>query len=133
MITSREEWARQVPDSIKLDGLWTLDVYQSALFLSDLAWYDCGKLQAHSLGKPIAWQLVRSSGSIAANMEEGYGRGYGRDYGRFLKIALGSARETRGWYYRSRHVLVQPVIHHRISLCDQIIGSLVTLVQQQSK
>jgi four helix bundle protein len=47
-------------------------------------------------------QLRQICGKYAANIEEGYGRGFGRDDARFLIIALGSARETRGWYLRAR-------------------------------
>jgi four helix bundle protein len=54
----------------------------------------------------------RSSGSISANIEEGYGRGLGRDYARFLSFARGSARETQGWYLRARRLLSEQVIEH---------------------
>jgi four helix bundle protein len=101
------------------------------LLLSDLAWFDCEKLLLHPLGRPIAWQLIRSAGSISANMEEGFGRGFGQDYGRFLKIALGSARESRGWYYRSKNILQPDVVDHRSHLLRTIIAGLVTMSKQQ--
>ncbi|MGI0015781.1 MAG: four helix bundle protein [Nitrososphaera sp.] len=93
-----DEWVAQVLDSIKNDPLWRFEVYPKALLLADFAWEDCGKLMNEARGRAVSDQLIRSSGSISANIEEGYGRGYGRDYARFLGIALGSARETRGWY-----------------------------------
>jgi four helix bundle protein len=88
-------------------------------------------LTRHELGKPIAQQLVRSAGSISANMEEGFGRGFGKDYARFLTYALGSARESRGWYYRGRKLLKPDVLDHRLELLATIIAGLVTLSQQQ--
>lgn len=88
------EWLDEVPRHIQNDPLWDLEIYRKALFFSDVAWYDCDSMFAHELGKPIARQLIRSSGSIAANMEEGFGRGFGKEYARFLRIALGSARES---------------------------------------
>jgi four helix bundle protein len=91
------DWVDSVPDQIKEDPLWGIDVYRNALFFSDIAWQDCEAMLAKDLGRPVAWQLIRSAGSIAANIEEGYGRGFGKDYARFLRIALGSARESRGW------------------------------------
>jgi four helix bundle protein len=109
-----------------------LEVYRQALFLSELAWEDCSTLMRHPLGRPLAWQLLRSAGSVAANMEEGYGRGFGKEYGRFLRISLGSARETRGWYYRSRHVLRPEVVSHRLNLLQAIIGKLVVVAKQQA-
>lgn len=128
-----EEWEEQVPKSLTQDALWNFETYRRALFLSDLAWQDTEKLVKDSRGKSIAWQLIDSAGSIAANIEEGYGRGYGKDYARFLRIALGSARETRGWYYRGRHLIEPEVIKHRISLANDIIASLVITSDQQRR
>jgi four helix bundle protein len=126
-----DEWVVQVPASIKNDSLWEFITYRYALFLADLAWFDADKIIQDARGKGIAWQLVDSAGSVAANIEEGYGRGFGKDYSRFLRISIGSARETRGWYYRSRHVLDAQVIEHRLGLIDEIIASLVIVAKQQ--
>jgi len=63
---------------------------------------DCDYLLKDPRGKKIAEQLIRSVGSISANIEEGYGRGYGKDYAYRLRIALGEARETCGWYWKAR-------------------------------
>lgn len=123
----------QVPLSIKQDLLWELDTYRKALFLADLVWFDSEKLFTDGRGKGIAWQIIESAGSISANIEEGFGRGYGKDYARFLRISLGSARETRGWYYRGRYVFEEGVITHRMHLADEIIANLVTLVGQQQR
>jgi len=94
-----EEWLENVPSSLTEDSLWGFKTYRKALFLSDLAWIDCDNLNNDYKGKAIAWQLIDSAGSVAANIEEGYGRRFGKDYARFLRISLGSAREARGWYY----------------------------------
>lgn len=131
MFKNFEEWLLQVPASIKGDSLWEFITYRHALFLADLAWFDAEKIIKDARGRGIAWQLIDSAGSIAANIEEGYGRGFGKDYSRFLRISLGSARETKGWYYRSRHALEEQVVHHRIALIDEIIASLVIVVKQQ--
>jgi four helix bundle protein len=127
------DWIEKVPPSIKSDPLWEIEVYRKALFLSDLAWRDCDAMLKHDLGRPLAQQLIRSSGSISANMEEGFGRGFGKDYARFLRIALGSARETRGWYYRGRHLLKSDVLEHRHDLLKTIIAGLITMSNQQAK
>jgi len=127
------EWMEKVPQDIKSDPLWDLGIYQKALFLSDIAWHDCDKMLNHELGRPIAWQLIRSAGSVSANMEEGFGRGFGKDYAQFLRIALGSARETRGWYYKGRHLLTDEVLEHRLDLLKTIIAGLTTMANQQAK
>jgi hypothetical protein len=70
-------------------------------------------------------RLPITAGSISANIEEGFGRGFGADFAYFLRVALGSARETRGWYYRTRLLLAAEVLQHRMQLLDEIIAALV--------
>ncbi len=45
------------------------------------------------------WKMT--VGSIRANIAEGYSRGTGKDRARFYEYALGSARESRDWYFIS--------------------------------
>ena len=128
---SYEEWLAQVLPSIQRDSLWSFETYRLALFLADLVWFDALKLFDDPRGRGLAWQMVDSGGSISANIEEGFGHGFGKDYARFLRISLGSAKETRGWYFRGRHVFTAEVIEHRIHLLDKIISGLVTTAAQQ--
>ena len=81
-------------------------------------------------GEAVVRQIIRSAGSISANMEEGYGRGLGPDYTRILRIALGEARETQGWYFRGRKPLPAEVVKHRIGLANEMIALLVTSIDQ---
>jgi len=94
--------------------------------LYDLCWQDCGVLLKDPLGKAVADQLIRSAGSISANIEEGYGRGFGRERAYFLRVALGSARESKGWYYRARHLLALDALDQRLNLLDEVIALLMT-------
>jgi len=94
-------------------------------------WTDCDYWQKEQRGRAIVDQIIRSAGSISANIEEGNGRGTGRDHARFLKFALGSARETQGWYWRGRKLLPRAVFQHRIALLDEIIALLVTEINRQ--
>jgi len=126
-----QEWEGQVPASIKNDSLWGFLTYRKSLFFADLAWQDAEKLLADPRGKTTAWQLVDSAGSVPANIEEGFGRGFGKDYARFLRIANGSCREARGWYYLGRHVFDPEILTHRLSLAGEIISGLVTTANQQ--
>lgn len=128
-----QEWVKQVPASIKQDPLWRFDVYPKALLLADFVWEDCAKLMKDRRGLALADQLIRSAGSVSANIEEGFGRGYGRDYARFLSIALGSARESRGWYYRGRKLFTTNLLNYRYQLLDEIIALLVTHIVKQKK
>ena len=129
--TSFQSWELTVPPPIRASPLWNYVAYPKTLFLYDLVWFDCETLMKDLRGRAIAEQIVRSAGSISANIEEGYGRGLGRDYARFLGFALGSARETQGWYLRARHLLSEQVLEHRLALLDEIIALLVTTIAQQ--
>jgi len=78
-------------------------------------------------GQAVAKQIIRSAGSISANIEEGCARGLGtKSYLWFLRISLGSARESKGWYYRGRKLLSAKTLEHRLALLDEIIALLVT-------
>ena len=131
--TSFEEWLETVPEHIRRGPLWASVVYQKALFLYDLCWFDCEEWRNDSRGKAIMEQIIRSCGSISANFEEGYGRGFGNDYARFLSYAIGSARETQGWYYRAHYLTKPAVLTHRLQLCDEIIAMLVKIRTQQKR
>src|ERR1035437_11101852 len=100
-----EEWVKSVSGEITGDSLWKMEAYRLALFAADLGWRDVTKLTGDRRTLDIASQLYRALGSIEANISEGYSRGSGRDRARFYEYALGSARESRGWYYKGRHVL----------------------------
>ena len=76
-------------------------------------------------------QLYRALGSISANLAEGYSRGTSKDRARFYEYALGSARESRDWYWKARHILDRSVIDHRLQLLTEIIRLLLTMVPQQ--
>lgn len=126
-----DEWQAGVPDDIKGDSLWKLEVYRLGLFISDIAWQDALELNKNHLTRGIADQLYRAVCSISANIAEGYSRSTGKDRARFLEYSLGSAREARDWYYKSQHTLKEEVIQHRINLLTQIIKMLNVLTPHQ--
>jgi four helix bundle protein len=126
-----DEWQAGVPDNIKGDSLWKLEVYRLGLFLADLTWQDALILEKSFLTRGLADQLYRAVCSISTNIAEGYSRSTGRDRARFLEYSLGSAREARDWYYKSRQPLKEDVINHRIGLLTQIIKMLSVLTSVQ--
>ena len=128
-----DEWARTVPETFRNDPLWTVAAYRFALFLADLCWQDVTKLERERRTAGLCDQLYRAVGSIGANLAEGYSRSTGKERAHFYEYSLGSARESRHWYYQGRHVLGEDVIQHRLGLLDQIIRLLVTMVPQQRK
>jgi four helix bundle protein len=113
-----EEWNETVPEEIRADSLWKMTAYRLALFLSDLGWRDTAKLVRNRRMIGLSSQLYRSLGSISANLAEGYSRGTGKDRARFYEYALGSARESRDWYFKARHILGEAAFEHRLCGCS---------------
>ncbi len=128
-----EEWLETVPEKITGDALWKMKVYRLALFATDMGWHDVTKLTRDKRTISLSDQLYRALGSISANIVEGYSRISGKDRARFYEYALGSARESRDWYYKGRHVLTQPVTSHRIDLLSQIIRLLLVMIPDQRR
>src|SRR4030067_1350414 len=114
-------------------GLEQFGAYQKAQALFDLVIKDMEALKADPRCYRLIAQQVASVDSICANVEEGYGRLSRVEYVRFLDIARGSARETRGRYERMTHWLDHEVIKQRIALLDEIIGILTSSIQTMRK
>ena len=113
------------------DSLWKMKAYRLALYLADLGWNDATQLAQDRRTIGLSDQLYRAIGSISANLDEGYSRGTGKDRARFYEYALGSGRESRGWYFKGRHVLGEIVVRERFRLLTEIIRLLLTMVPQQ--
>lgn len=115
----------------KLDEL---RFYQKAKEIGELCWNDTEILSKDFRGKEIARQLIRSIGSISANIEEGYGRGLGKEYPHFLRIARGSAQESKGWYQKSKFLLNNEDINKRCDLLGDIIAMITkTIITLEEK
>jgi four helix bundle protein len=105
-------------------SLENFGAYQKARQLFDLVVQDMAELKKDPRCYRLVAQQVGSADSICANIEEGHGRLSRAEYVRFLDVARGSARETRGRYERMKHWLTADIIAHRTSLADEIIGIL---------
>jgi four helix bundle protein len=126
-----DTWERGVSARIQNESIWQFYGYRKSLYVHELAWHDCDLLSSDTRGKAIAQQLIRSVGSISANLEEGHGRGYGKQRNWFFRVALASARESKGWYWRAVHLLSSDVLDARLSLLDETIALLVTELRCQ--
>lgn len=126
-----ENWEKTVPHEIKEDALWRVQAYRLSLFLVDLAWHDVTKLMSDKRTHDLANQLYRAAGSIEANISEGYSRSSNKERAHYYEYAFGSGRETRGWYYKRRHILGEDVTTHRIRLVTQIDRLLITMIRDQ--
>src|SRR6266403_3077740 len=125
------DWLKTVPVEIREDPLWNQEAYRLALFAADLAWHDTTKLFQDGRTLKLAAQLFEAVGSVGANISEGYSRGHQRDRARFYEYALGSARESRTWYFNGRHVLTDLVASHRVQLLTQLIRLLLVMIPDQ--
>ena len=124
-------WEQEVPAAITGDTLWRLRVYRLSLYVADLGWQDVTALIRDGRTRALADQLYRALGSISANIAEGYSRGTGRDRALFYRYALGSARESRDWYYKARHILPKQRLAYSLDLLGQINRLLLTMISEQ--
>lgn len=127
------DWLVQVPSEITHDPIWKLEVYRLALFAGDIGWHDVHFLAKKPLMLSVADQLHRAIDSISVNLTEGYSRSKGPDRARFIESSLGSARESREWYYKSHHVFPSEVIRHRMGLTTRIVSMLTPMIPHQRK
>lgn len=129
-----DQWFEQAPVELQKDPLWKSKYYQLGMYLYELAWHDCDQFSRDFRGREIARQLIRSVGSICANMEEAYARPVASaDYRRILRISLGEARESKGWYLRSRHIIPQDMLESRLEILDHIISLLVNILYRKKR
>lgn len=125
------EWEQTISNSIKADSLWKMKAYRLATLMGDLAWHDATKLAQDRRTFGVSDQLYRAVGSLGANLAEGYSMGTGKNRARYYEYALGSARESRDWYHKGRHILGTAVFEHRIQILAEIIKLLLTMIPDQ--
>jgi four helix bundle protein len=125
-----DKWTKTVPDALRSDPLWKMPYYRFSMYLYDLMWIDAETIKKDFRGQEIVNQLVRSSGSVCANMEAAYRHGVGApDSIRHMRISLGKLGEMQGWYFRSRHILDPETLEKRIKVIQLTIALVVKVVE----
>ena len=125
------DWAETMPSELTSDTLWKVEAYRLGLFVSDTAWDDVTAISRDVRARSVSDQLHRALGSISATIAEGYSRGGGRDRARGLEYALGSAREARDGYVKSRRVLAADPIELQIGTLTSVIRLLLVMTRDQ--
>lgn len=105
--------------------------YRLARAAADNGWVHVTALARDPRTRPLAFQLFRALGSICANLVEAYSRSSGRDRARMLEYALGSARESREWYWHGRHVLGPAATNEAITRLAEVIRLLLVYTREQ--
>lgn len=80
-------------------------------------------------------QFLRSSGSISANIAEGFGRRQGKEYLHYLIVARGSTTETLnwlikcvdiGWMTQEKFKVMESTIEEILKMLNKMIGQKMT-------
>ena len=115
------------------DTLEGFQAYKLSMELWDLVVEDMSVLSKKRTLERLISQQHASADSIAANIEEGHGRETTREYVRFLVIARGSARETKGRYLRLRRWFKPETTTDRTNRCDHVIAILTKTIATLSE
>ena len=105
-------------------------VYTLARNLLDVAWLDANTLSDDPVTQRMSGQLYAAAGSIVANLGEGYSRSSGKDRSRIFEYALGSVRETMGWYHAARPVLGERV-RERLNVLEEMRRLLLAIIPRE--
>ena len=127
-------WQKSLPVEITSDALWHATAYRLALFVADRSWDDLTKPAGNPATTHMADQLGRALGSIGANYSEAYSRSGIGDRCRFYEYSLGSARESRTWFFRARHLIGEERMREALDVLTRIARLLtVTIVRERSR
>ena len=117
----------------KIRSFEDLIVWQKAhQFFLDVV-RDIESFYPRTAGRVIANQVLRSAGSISANIAEGFGRRTGKEYTHYLIVARGSTTETLDWYLKCRdlQLIDSAVFLSRRAILEEILKMLNRMVSQQ--
>jgi four helix bundle protein len=122
-----ELWLKGVHEDIKADTLWRMSAYRFSLYAMSRAQADVKYFARCRETRGLIDQLLRAVGGISANLEEGT-VGRAAASGRTSEYALGTARESRGWYYKCALALPPEILSARMALFTQIVRILTVVV-----
>jgi four helix bundle protein len=112
-------------------ALGRVTAYGLAVAAGELAWEDATAMKQEPLLAEIGPQLLRATGSIAANIAEGYARRSARDRIRYYEYALGSGAEAQSWYRTARRALSSRVYDERLACLTSIRRLLLAMIKNE--
>ncbi len=109
-----------------------LIVWQKSLKLFENVISDLKRIPDNKVTNIISRQIIRSSGSVSANIAEGFGRKTKGEFKNHLGIARGSAYETEDWYIKIEKLkyITNEILMSRTNLIVEIKKMLNTLISR---
>jgi four helix bundle protein len=114
--------------------IYELDVYKLAEELSDMIWYAFDEWP-RKVQQTTGYQIIRSSDSMAANLDEGYGRYTPADRKLFYRYARRSFEETKAWLRKliRRKIIESEEVHKYIKIIDELGPKLNAFIRSTRK
>ena len=126
-----DEWVSLAPDALRSAPIWKVRAFQIASYVASCASEDALKLERQPRFAQVGSQLVRATGSIAANIAEGYARRSRKDRIRYYEYALGSANESSGWYTVVANALGKDCLDARLTAVARVSQLLLKMIHNE--
>lgn len=115
-----------------------IKIWQKGDLVFDMVCEDVERWPNTKVANIISYQVLKSSGSISANVAEGYGRGTPGEFEQFLRYSRGSSAETDNWLYKAkkRNLISEKRYGRYEGLLEEInkmIGSFIRKLRIQPK
>ena len=115
-----------------------IKIWQKGDLVFDMVCEDVERWPNTKVANIISYQVLKSSGSISANVAEGYGRGTPGEFEQFLRYSRGSSAETDNWLYKTkkRNLISEKRYGQYESLLEEInkmIGSFIRKPRTQPR
>jgi four helix bundle protein len=112
-----------------------LIVWQKAMELFEQVTGDVEGFPQKRAARIIEDQVLRSVGSISANIAEGFGRRKGKEYEYYLYISRGSTNETIDWYEKLRRLgyISENTFLQREKICLELRAILSKMIDSLEK
>ena len=124
-----DEWEKSLPDVVRNDVVFRVQAFRLASYLGACAELDTRHVVRDQRFLKSAAQLCAASGSVAANIADGYPRHSGLDRARFFEYALDSTAEVKSWYLHTRLRLPPGTLEARYALLTSITRLLLTMIR----